>query len=104
MRKTIFFLCLLVLSTGCASYLSLPKDTERLAHNRIKKQEQKGLVIAAEDYSEPRKCRRYFYRDLLLEGYIPIYICIGNNGDYEFTIRRENVIFRYEDGTQAKAA
>lgn len=101
---------LLVISTmilfiGCASYISLPKDTNRLAHNRIKKQDKAGLILAAEDYSESRKCYRYFYRDLLDMGYIPIYLCVGNQSDkgYEFTIRTENITFRFEDGTQAQA-
>jgi len=87
---------------SCASYIALPKDTTRFAHNRIKKQEKSGLILAAEDYSEYSKCRRYFYRDLLNMGYIPIYLCIGNHSEYEFTIRTENIIFRFEDGTQAQ--
>ena len=105
MKRCLLFL--LIALVGCASYIALPLDTmvrkPRMAHNKIKKQEKKGLIIAAEDYSEYRKCRRYFYRDLLSMGYIPIYLCMGNHSDFEFTVRRENIIFRLEDGTEAKA-
>ena len=62
MHKTLLA-CLIFLTAGCAYYIALPNDTSRLAHNRIKKQEKKGLIIAAEDYSEYRKCYRYFYTD-----------------------------------------
>jgi len=101
MKKIIGLIVALSL-VSCASYIALPKDTTRFAHNRIKKQEQKGLILAAEDYSESSKCRRYFYRDLLDLGYIPVYVCIGNQDDYEFSIRSENIVFRFEDGSQAQ--
>lgn len=102
----IFLMLLVFFFVGCASYIALPKDDTRFAHNRIKKQEKTGLILAAEDYSEYRKCRRYFYRDLLDAGYIPIYLCIGNKSTdgREFTIRTENIVFRFEDGSQAQAA
>ncbi len=102
MKKLIGLLVILSL-VGCASYIALPKDTTRLAHNRIKKQEKSGLILAAEDYSESSKCYRYFYRNLLDMGYLPVYVCVGNQSDYEFTIRNENIIYRFEDGTQAQA-
>ena len=103
MKKS-FILALLVLISGCSSYMALPMDTSRLAQNRMKKQVKKGLIIAAEDYSNPRISRRYFYRDILGLGYIPIYICVGNHSDYEFTIRTKDILFRFEDGTPAQAA
>jgi len=78
-------------------------DTARSSHNRINSQEQKGLVLAAEDYSAPEKCQRYFKRDLLDLGYIPIYLAISNRSEYEFTIRREEIIFQFEDGMEAQA-
>ncbi len=102
--KYIFLLCFAILFSGCSSYIALPKDTSRAAHNRIKKQVKDGLIVAAEDYSEYRRARRYFYRDLLDIGYIPIYICIGNQSESEFTVRKEKITLILEDGTQAIAA
>ena len=102
--KYIFLLCLAYLFSGCASYIALPQDTTRAAHNRIKKQVKEGLIVAAEDYSEYRRARRYFYRDMVDLGYIPIYVCIGNQSESEFTVRNEKITLRFEDGTEAKAA
>ena len=96
------FLCTII--SSCASYIALPKDTTRFPHNRIKKQVKKGLIIATEDYSSARKSYRYFYRDIFDSGYIPLYICIGNKGKYEFAIRRKNITLRFEDGKAVKAA
>ncbi|NUM34330.1 MAG: hypothetical protein HUU50_07290 [Candidatus Brocadiae bacterium] len=102
--KFIFLLCFIILFSACSSYIALPKDTSRAAHNRIKKQVKEGLIVAAEDYSEYRRARRYFYRDLLDLGYIPIYICIGNQSQSEFTVRKANITLILEDGTEATAA
>lgn len=108
--KIIFLLLFGLLFSGCSYYytaLDLDCDTTnypRFAHNRIKKQDKDGLVVAAEDFSNKDKSKRYFYRNLLSMGYIPIYLCLDNRGTAEFTIRAENIIYRFEDGTEAPAA
>lgn len=97
-----FYLLLSLFLVGCFSYHALPSDTSRAAHNRINCQEQKKLVIAAEDYSASEKSQRYFQRDLLELGYIPIYISISNiSQDSEFTLKQENAVFQFEDGMEA---
>jgi hypothetical protein len=101
--EKLWLLSLILLLCSCASYQAFPTDTSRPAGTRIAKSEQKGLVIAAEDYSDTEKCEKYFCRDLHGEGYIPIFVCLENRGEYEFTLRLENIILRYEDGTEAKA-
>jgi len=101
--KHILLLCIAILFSGCGDYIALPKDTTRSAHNRIKKQVKDGLIIAAEDYSEYRRCRRYFYRDLLDLGYIPIYICLGNQSESEFIVRKEKIRLLLEDTTELSA-
>lgn len=100
MLRYFFFFAILI--AGCVSYHPLPKDMSRAAHNRINCQEQRGLVIAAEDYSSPEKCQRYFQKDLLSLGYIPVYIAVSNTSqDGEFTLRQENIIFQFENGMEA---
>ena len=94
---------LLALLAGCACYDALDMDTLRSAHNRIRSKEIKGLVLAAEDYSAPAKCLRYFQRDLLELGYIPIFLSICSHSDYEFSLRRNNMILVLEDGLQAQS-
>ncbi len=105
MRNILFLLSLCsLLSIGCSSYKAFEKDESRPARNRINKQEQKGLAIAAEDYSTEKKSLKYFDRDMRDLGYLPIYIAIDNTGENEFILRTDKVEFRFEDGTHAQLA
>lgn len=101
--KRILLLLLLLASIGCASYRVFDSDRRRPAWMRINNREQKGLYIAAEDYSNPKKSIKYFGRDLHSMGYIPIYLCIGNRQDYEFTVEAKDIVFKYENGVEAKS-
>lgn len=93
----------LLIISSCASYRVFDNDTRRPAWTRINKSEQKGLAIAAEDYSHWKKSEKYFARDLFNMGYIPVYVCIGNSKDYEFTVQTSDIVFRYENGAEAKS-
>ena len=100
--KPLIWIIVCLLVSSCASYRAYEKDESRPAPRRLKKKDLKGLIIAAEDYSPEKKSTRYFDRDLRSLGYVPIYICLYNSTDYEFTIKKGNITFRYEDTTEAK--
>lgn len=104
MRKytQLLFIFFIIIASSCASYRVYDMDTSRPAHRRVKKKNLKGLIVAVEDYSPENKSMRYFYRDLKNIGYIPIYFSIVNTTDYEFTIKKDNIRFRFSDATEAK--
>jgi hypothetical protein len=89
-----------LLVQGCASYAARPFTSQLEASSIIEQKEAEGLFVAVKDLSLPRDSLRYFDRDLVAQGYVPVQLLLelDRTAECSFDVRREELKLCLRDG------
>ncbi len=84
-------LLLVLLLPGCASY-EVVRLPERQADLYPLAEEQRGIWMAIDDISEPRRARRFFGSDLRERGILPVEVIVSNRGSERISVGPADVL------------
>jgi hypothetical protein len=105
-RELAALLVLSILIPGCAHYKARPLDSGQSASSVIDQREAEGLYFAVKDISQSVNSARYFDRDLVEAGYVPVLVLaeLDRDSNAVFDLRREDLQLCLQDGTRLLTA
>lgn len=72
-------------------------DPAHMQANRVEEEEARGLMLATTLIARPEAAARYFHRDLIERGILPVVLHIENVGPSTVEVRREEVRLMLSD-------
>lgn len=85
---------------GCAHYHARPFEVKQNAAARPQQRSESGLYVAVDQLTDPIESQKYFDRDLVSEGYVPVLVLLELQRDATsaFELRREDLLLCLRDG------
>lgn len=90
MNKLVFLYAASLFLAGCASYNALPLNSLSSEVVDVKKSSDRPSITVAAKKLTQSECMKYFDRDVIRKGYLPIQLYIQNdtNSSYAFSLNR----------------
>jgi hypothetical protein len=101
-----WILTLSCLSSGCAYYTARPLEASHKASSVIDQREAQGLYVAVKDLSHTSDSLKYFDRDLLEMGYVPVLVMLelDQSSNAVFDVRNSDLRLCLQDGLRLTPA